>query len=162
MSRKKSIIWACLFLGCVIVILLVISYLRSKAYDQAAYATGLHAKLVMEAYYMTSGREGSGCYTSKIVDLLKIDKSLVDMPEISFSFTNVNCSGYTISTKHPSGRKSFSFTPGRIRRSKENGVIQVWDEECGGKLTIKSVDNYIITQSVPMNNWEKCYRSNLN
>jgi Tfp pilus assembly protein PilE len=84
--------------------------LRHKAYDASAKSAGRNVKVAEELYYYD--REGTpGNYTTDLNELLKVDKSLTDDPQVTFVFNDATESGYTFYTTHASGTpgKTFEF-----------------------------------------------------
>jgi prepilin-type N-terminal cleavage/methylation domain-containing protein len=83
--------------------------LRVRAYNASAQSSGYNCKVAQELYYQNSHSGAGGGYSGALSDLLVWDKNLTDDPEVTFSFTANNQSGYTFSTKHSRGDTWYPF-----------------------------------------------------
>jgi len=79
-------------------------------YTQAAEQAGRRARVAMELYYQETGGMHGGRFTNKLDNLLTIDPTLDDDPEIAFEFGSYSKKGYTFTTWHLKGGDGILLT----------------------------------------------------
>ncbi len=78
--------------------------------NSSAQSAGYNAKICQELEYQNTNIDSTGGrYADNLETLLAWDKLLTDDPMVTFTFGACNSSGYTFSTTHAQGDRSFDF-----------------------------------------------------
>lgn len=79
--------------------------LRKRAYNASAESAGRNAKTAEEIYY-----QDYGIYANDMSRLLVFDRNLTDDADVTFTFSGANVEGFTYTTSHYRGDKSYRWT----------------------------------------------------
>ncbi len=123
--KKKYMAWKTVFfilifgliIGASIFVVNDVCDLRIRVYDASAKSAGRNAKLAQEVCFdgekcpgLCRLPEFSRAYYNDLSDLLSFDKNITDDPEVTFTFGECNCTGYTFTTQHTKSTNTFIFT----------------------------------------------------
>ncbi|MCZ7582987.1 MAG: type II secretion system GspH family protein [Deltaproteobacteria bacterium] len=81
--------------------------IRTKAYNRKAMGMAREAGLAQETYKMINGGNIGGHYADELAQLLSVHDDLLEDDLVTFSFGDVNSSGYTMFIRHQNGDNSY-------------------------------------------------------